>query len=143
MRITQSNIQDATGCQQLCGGQIAGIEAAVHPVQAAFEAEENEAVLLVDASNGFNCLNRQVALQNVRRLCPAIATILINTYRCPVELFIDGDVIMSQEGTTQGDPLAMPMYGVAVVPLIRRLDGCCTQVWYADDSAAAGKITQV
>ena len=50
---------------------------------------------------------------------------------------------MSQVGTTQGDSLAMPMHGVAVVPLTRRLDGCCTQVWYADDSAAAGKITQV
>ena len=91
--------------------------------------------LLVDATNAFNALNRQVALHNIRRLCPPIATILINSYRCPTELFVDGDIILSQEGTTQGDPLAMAMYGLATIPLIRRLDGLCTQVWYADDSA--------
>ena len=40
-------------------------------------------------------------------------------------------------------PLPMSMYGVAVVPLIRKLNGCCTQVWYADNSVAAGRIKQV
>ena len=56
---------------------------------------------------------------------------------------MDGDVILSQEGTTQGDPLAMAMYGLATIPLIRRLDGLCKQVWYADDSMAAGKLAQL
>ena len=69
--------------------------------------------------------------------------LLINSYRCPTELFMDGDVILSQEGTTQGDPLAMAMYGLATIPLIRRLDGLCKQVWYADDSMAAGKLAQL
>ena len=138
--ITRPDVQDASGCLQLCGGQISGIEAAVHAVRTAFESDDNEAVLLVDASNAFNSLNRQVALQNIRRLCPPLATILINTYRAPTELFVDGDVLLSQEGTTQGDPLAMPMYALATIPLIKRLDGNCMQVWYADDAAAAGKI---
>ena len=36
---------------------------------------------------------------------PPVATILINTYRCPTNLFVDGDVIMSQEGTyDSGEP---------------------------------------
>ena len=56
---------------------------------------------------------------------------------------MDGDVILSQEGTTQGDPLAMPMYGLVTIPLIRRLDGACKQVWYVDDSAAIEKIHQL
>ena len=80
-----------------------GIKAAVHAVQSAFESDENEAVLLADASNAFNSLNRQVALHNIQRICPSLATILINTYRAPTELFVDGDTILSQEGTTQGD----------------------------------------
>ena len=71
-----------------------------------------------------NSLNRQVALQNIRRLCPPIATILVNSYRDPTDLFVDNDVILSQEGTTQGDPLAMAMYGLATIPLIRRLNRC-------------------
>ena len=68
-------------------------------------------------------LNRQV----IRRLCPPLAIILINNYRAPTELFVDGDTLLSQEGTTQGDPLAMPL-------------GNYKQIWYA---AAVGKITEL
>ena len=37
----------------------------------------------------------------------------------------------------------MPMYGLVTITLIRRLDGACKQVWYADDPAAIGKIHQL
>ena len=100
-------------------------------------------VLLVDASNAFNSLNHNVALHNIQFECPAISTFLINTYREPSELFIDGEVIYSQEGTTQGDPLAMPMYAVATLPMINRLPKSTTQVWYADDASALGTITNL
>ena len=115
----------------------------MHAVRTAFESDENEAVLLVDANNAFNSLNRQVALHKIRRLCPLLATTLINTYRAPTELFVDGDTILSQEGTTQGDPLAMPMYALATVPLIKKLHGNYKQVWYADDAAAVGRIVDL
>lgn len=118
LSIVKSDIQDATGCLQLCGGQISGIEAAVHAVRTAFDSDDGEAIILADASNAFNSLNRKVALQNIRRTCPPIATGLINTYREPTDLNVDGDTLLSQEGTTQGDPLAMPMYTLATVPLI-------------------------
>ena len=142
LSIVGPDIQGASGCQQMCEGQISGIEAAVHAIRSAFESEECEAALLVDATNAFNALNHQVAL-HIRRLCPPIATILVNTYRAPTELFVDGDTILSQEGTTQGDPLAMAMYGLATIPLIRRMDGPWKQVWYADDSAATGTVVQL
>ena len=112
LSIIKPDIQDATGCQQMCGGQICGIEAAVCQ---AFDSESCEAALLIDATNAFNSLNCQTALQNIRRLCPPIATILVNSYGAPTELFMDNDVILSQEGTTQRDPLAMAMY--ATIPL--------------------------
>ena len=127
------DIQSATGCLQLCGGQIAGIEAAVHATRSAFNSDYCEAVLLVDASNAFNTLNCQLALHNIKRVCPPIATTLINIYQNSTKLFIDGDTILSQEGTTQGDPLAMAMYGLATIPLIRKLNWtgsspkCCMQ----------------
>ena len=143
LTIMGPDIQQVTGHQQMCGGHISGVEAAVHATRFAFESEESEAAILVDATNAFNALNRQVTLQNIRRLCPIIATILINTYQSPTDLYVDGDVILSQEGTTQGDPLAMPMYGLVTIPLIRRLGAACKQVWYADDFAAVGKIHQL
>ncbi len=76
----------------------------------------------------------------MRRTCPPIATVLINTYREPTELYVDGDTIPSQEGITQGDPLAMTMYSLGTIPLIRQLEGHCKQIWYADDAAAIGTV---
>ena len=40
-----------TGAEQLCTGQIAGVETAIHTVHNSFEHEDTEAVLLIDASN--------------------------------------------------------------------------------------------
>ena len=73
-----------------------------------YEADETDGVLLIDASNAFNALNRQAALHNIRIQCPIIATYAINTYRLSARLFITGgQEILSAEGTTQGKPLAM------------------------------------
>jgi len=109
-----------------------------------FENAEAEGVILVDATNAFNCLNRQTALLNIKHLCPALSKVLINTYREHIQLFIDGESIPSQEGTTQGDPLAMAMYVVAVTPLIHRLsDEYMKQVWFADDASAGGRLEHI
>ena len=70
-------------CSFVLDRQISGIETAVHAVRTLFKKEETEALLLVDASNAFNSLNRQTALLNIQRLCPSLATILINTYTAP------------------------------------------------------------
>ena len=51
---------------------------------------------------------------------------------------------MSREGTTQGDPLAMPMYALGTVPLIRELcSSNAVQAWFADDANGAGKLVQL
>ncbi len=141
--VTRGDVQDAAGSLQLCAGQIAGAEAAVHHAREAFLDNNTEAILLVDASNAFNALNRQAALRNIRSLCPSMATVLINTYRAPTDLFIDGSSLLSQEGTTQGDPLAMPMYAIATIPLIRSLPSDVEQVWYADDASASGRSSNL
>jgi len=138
--ILRDDIQEAAGARQLCAGQLSGVEAAVHAVRKVFEDENTEAVLLVDASNAFNSLNRVVALHNIRQVCPPLATILINTYRSPASLLVSGEIILSEEGTTQGDPLAMPMYALATIPLMDQLPQVIAQVWYADDACACGSI---
>lgn len=111
-------------------------------VKLVFESADTDPIVLVDASNAFNALNREVALRNVLRLCPSIAKVLINTYRGNGDLYIDGEVLSSQEGTTQGDPLAMVMYAIAVIPLLHRLsEHQAKQVWYADDATAGGQLS--
>ena len=34
----------------------------------------------------------------------------------------------------------MPMYALATIPLIKNLDGNYKQMWYADDTVAAGRL---
>ena len=128
LHIIRGNIKQVAGSTQLCAGQIAGIEAAIHATRLTFSADTTEGALLVDASNAFNSLNRQVTLHNIERLCPALSTVLTNTYRDPAHLFVDGNVLLSQEGTTQGDPLAMPMYAIAILPLTQRVNQSVNQV---------------
>ena len=49
------------------------------------------------------------------------------------------DLIKSQKRTTQGDPLAMAMHGIAILPLISRLhNDSLTQKLYADDGSVVG-----
>ena len=65
-------------------------------------------MILVDAKNAFNSLNRQTALHNIRVICPQIATILVNTYGRPARLIIlDACDIYPLEGTTEGNNLGM------------------------------------
>lgn len=55
--------------------------------------------------------------------------------RIPVSLFASGSTLYSEEGTTQGDPLAMPFYALATTPLINDLSKHnLQQSWYADDA---------
>ena len=106
-----------------------------------FENSDAEGVILVDATNAFNCLNCHNALINIKNLSPVLSKVLINTYRQHILLFVDGESILSQEGVTQGHLLAMAMYAVTITPLIYRLtEEKLKQVWFADDASAAGKL---
>ena len=133
IQVIGPEVMKVASSSQLCAGQDGGCEAAVHAVRRLFESSHCEAVLLIDVGNVFNFLNRHTALRNVLNQCPALATIAINCYRLDVPLFINGEVILSSEGTTQEDPLAMAIYAIGILPLIHCLNHqLCTQVWYAD-----------
>ena len=112
------DILEAAGTDQLCAGQTAGVEAAIHSIRDHFSKPEVEAVLLVDATNAFNSLNRE---------------------------FCDIKIIWSQEGTTQRDPLAMLFYALSTLPLIRKLpcSNSLQQAWYADDASASGTLNDI
>ena len=114
---------DAPGCLQLRAAKCAVCEAAVHAIREIFADEGTKDIMLVDASNAFNSLNRCEVLLNMFRLCPPLATILTNTYQSASYLFIDGSSLLSQEGTTQGNPLAIPKYTIGIVLVIRQLTG--------------------
>ena len=120
-------------------------------MQTIYKDETCEAVLLVDASNAFNSINRNVFLHNVTIIYPAIAVYVKNCYSLHSRQFIiGGNEIRSCEGTTQGDPIAMAVYAIAIIPMIlmivditSKTDDSTKTAAYADDVTAAGKIIQL
>ena len=53
----------AAGLLQLCAGQLAGCESASYPMWKVFDSPNTEGIPHVDATNAFNCLDRQTALK--------------------------------------------------------------------------------
>ena len=143
LRIVKEDVQRVVGPLQMCVGFENGVEVASLAMHAVFEDKHTEAVLLVDAENAFNKLNRKVALLNILHSCPSIAPVLINTYRSQPKLFIMGKTLTSEEGTTQGDSLAMAMYALAIAPLMKKCANDSIQVWYADDASAGGTVSDL
>ena len=156
MQYLKPEMIHAAGPLQTCAGSPGGIEAAIHAMTEVFKEEGTEAIIMVDAENAFNSLNRHASLINTGVICPEFSKYLINTYREPSKLYIDGtngDFLMSEEGSTQGDNAAMNMYSCSIRPLIDHLGKeeiyaanraeKVRQAWYADDSSAAGTLQSI
>ena len=105
----------------------------------------------MDASNAFNSINRNVFLHNVTITCPAIAIYVKNCYSLPSRLFIIwGNEIRYCERTSQGDPISMAVYAIAIIPMIlmivditSKVDDSTKTASFADDVTAARKIIQL
>ena len=104
----------------------------------------------MDATNAFNAINREAMLHNISIKCPSFSQYVNNTYGNASKLYITGgnrqgdeDIIQSEEGTTQGDPIAMAMYGIGMSVLQSGLaygETKVKSVAYADDYSGAGKV---
>jgi hypothetical protein len=147
MTVTIADVQRAVGSLQLCAGHPAGVEAAIHAMRAFLESNDNDGILLIDADNAFNRVNRQAALWNTQFTCPSMKYALINMYRAPSRIFMNGNSshyeLPSEEGTTQGCPLGMAMYALALAPMVKELKTLCNQVWYADDASGSDTFAKL
>ena len=59
--MTKQDIIEASGSLQVCAGYKSGSEAAIHAMHNILEADNTDALLLIDASNEFDSLNRTSA----------------------------------------------------------------------------------
>ena len=106
----------------MCAGHESGCKAAIHAMSQIFNEKDSEAVLLIDASNFFNAVNRKLFLHNVSVICPEITVFVRNCYALPSRLFIiGGSELKSCEGTTQGHPATMAIYAIATIALLLML----------------------
>lgn len=79
--LTRYDLNDTCNITQLCGGVKCGIEAEIHTVSDLFKenGDDGWGVLMIDASNAFNSINRQAALWNTRILWPNCSMFVFDT----------------------------------------------------------------
>ena len=100
--------------------------------------DQEKLLLLVNAANGFNNLSRRAILWTICHRWPKMARFVFNSYRHQRRLYVRRAglaalIILSMEGVTQGNPLAMALYGVSLLPLtehLRRGHPRVLQPWY-------------
>ena len=151
MILLKKDVCKAAGSLQLRGGQVAGSEAAIHAMHDVFNDDDTEGILLIDAENAFNTINRKVMLHNLKLICPVIATYILNCYTYPARLIIiGGGELFSKEGTTQGDPTSMGAYALGILPLLQFLldfisvnELNAREVAFADNFTVAGKLSSI
>ena len=146
LRIISHDIEEAAGPLQVCAGQEGGCEAAVHAMRESSKNQSRKQCSWL-MQQTHSMLSTGWPLSTTSVSCPPLAQILINTYRAPIRMIIPGNgEISSSEGTTQGDPLAMAMYALAISPLIDQLRTRCPnvqQVWFADDATGAASCSNL
>ena len=86
--VVRNDIISSVGSLQVCVGHEGGCEAAIHAMHSIFEEEDTEAVMLIDAGNAFNSINREAFLHNIFIICPVIATFVRNCYGLPYHAYL-------------------------------------------------------
>jgi hypothetical protein len=90
-------------------------------------------------------------LWTIRHRWAAGSRFAFDCYRHAAQLILRGKgcpgyTLLSSEGVTQGDPLSMVLYGLALVPLTKKLwqeHPEAVQAWYADNGLLKGRTSQV
>lgn len=71
MSVTGEQVEEAVGALQRCGGQVAG-ESAIHVMRDFLDDDQSDGILLIDAENIFNRVDRATGLWNVQFTCRAM-----------------------------------------------------------------------
>ncbi|XP_076059371.1 uncharacterized protein LOC143035997, partial [Oratosquilla oratoria] len=147
MEVAKDEVRETAGNLQVCGGQQAGCEAAIHAMRRIFEEPDCDAVLLVDVSNAFNNINREATIHMVKTKCPVMAKYVENTCREPAKLFVTNRV---EQKETKVEVIhlsvAMAIYALCLMHLQERVQHKATrvkQVAFADDLTEGGKLADV
>ena len=80
LQVISDYIFEVTHPLQLCTGHISGCEAGAHSMRCLYNDTNTEAILMIDATNASNSLDRETALRNIQVMCPPVAPFLVNIY---------------------------------------------------------------
>ena len=126
---------------QLGVGTALGSEAIIHATRAYCQKEVVEArnshIVKVDFKNAFNCIRRDIVLDQFRVKVGFLFPLMWQMYGSESNLFFDDIVIRSAEGMQQGDPLGPLGFSLAINDMISRLSSPLN-CWYLDDGCLGG-----
>ena len=136
------------GILHTCMGLESGIEAAIHAVKKSYEEENSECLLLVDADNTFNKLNRNVSLENIKRLCPPCTHTYTTATTHPPCFTWKMRTRYYHRRVWRKETMQLWQSMSHRQPLVQALSNESAndeekQIWYADDSFAVGSMAGV
>ncbi|XP_061723449.1 uncharacterized protein LOC133529685 [Cydia pomonella] len=101
------------------------------------ENTEN-ALVKIDLKNAFNCVERDSILKEVLELAPPLYPYLYQCYSDATNLYFKENIVLSQIGAQQGDPLGPLLFCLAIHKSITTLNSPLN-VWYLDDGVIGGR----
>lgn len=121
---------------QLGVGIKQGCETAVHATRGylSINIGKTKILLKIDFRNAFNSIERDVMLNEVKRIIPSLYPYLWQCYRNSSLLFFGDNTISSQIGAQQGDPLGPLIFSLTIHKLIQNLKSELN-MWYLDDGS--------
>ena len=127
-------------------------EVAIYTMDLIFNDQNTDAILLIDAKNAFNLINKEAFIHNVKMMFPVFGTFVSNCYSSSSRVFIiGGGELKSTEGTTQVNPIALIIYVITTISLILMIieimydqpGNISTLAAYADDFTATRTLTEL
>lgn len=123
-----------------------GAEAIVHTARnylySKLDSGDEAVMMKVDFSNAFNTIRRDVVLSEVKNSLQKLFPIMWQMYSTNTSLFYEDNVIQSEEGMQQGDPMGPIGFSLAIQKVIRSL-GSDVNCWYLDDGCLIGTAKQI
>lgn len=137
-----SDLIDKFEPHQLGFGIKGGCEAAVHAVRTFVGKNINEVLLKVDVKNAFNSVNRSAILNEIQKCTPKMYRYLLQCYGTPSKLLFRDNLLSSEVGCQQGDPLGPAIFSLAIHSIISSLKSKLN-IWYLDDGTLGGEPDDV
>lgn len=129
---------------QLGFGTKCGSEIAVHAIRKYISCSHPspKIILKIDFYNAFNMTCRSTILSRVKQFIPEYFNFINQCYKEHSFLSFNENIILSQRGVQQGDPLGPLLFCLAIHPIIMSLKSDIN-LWYLDDGTLAGDANTV
>ena len=128
--------------KQFGAGAKCGTETVVHTTRQFLTSQPESTILKVDFANAFNSIDRHWLLSQVCEQKVPGLNFIVNAYKYNSTLSFNAEMITSERGVQQGDPLGPLLFCLAIHPIVKSLKSKLN-LWYMDDGIMGGTEVEV